>query len=350
MKSIIDSNRWVTIYLGISIATMFWLFQKFLFPILISVLMVLICSGFSSKLESKISRYKAFNNYKTLISAGLITLLIVILMIIPLIALFSYVFNKINYQDLINIKNQLISGFTNITWINSNIKQKLINEFQSNFSDQDNYKKSVMLIFNSMQQISTSTLELTMSIVFFFLILWKRYFLAKFIESLNPISDVMLRKITKEVSSTLQIIFFSLLGLAIAQGLAFAGLMLFYNYNALVLGFAAGVCSMVPIFGTALVWIPVAIIEFSRGNIIGALIIVIFGWLVMAVIIDNFLRIILIKKIANSLQHDKPVNEFLLFFAIAGGLSQVGFWGIILGPALVALFLALSNLYIASKQ
>ena len=343
-------NRLVTIYLMVSLVAIFWLFQRFIFPILISGLLVLICSDISTRLETVISHYRVLKNWVTIISAGVITLLFVVLIVIPLFALLSYVINKINYQDLSNLKNQLTTWFNHITWINMSIKQKIVVEIQSFISNGSSQSKPAAIVLSSMQKLSSSTLELSMIIVLFFLFLWKRHPIANFLEAINPLPLKMMRQITNEVASTLQIVLFSLLALAIAQGFAFAGLMLFYDYNAPILGFAAGVCSVIPIFGTALVWVPVAISEFIAGNIIGALIIIIFGWLVMAVMIDNFLRIILLKKIAISLQHENSIDEFLLFFAIAAGLSVVGFWGIILGPALVALFLSLYHIYISSKQ
>ncbi|MCL4430892.1 MAG: AI-2E family transporter, partial [Epsilonproteobacteria bacterium] len=32
----------------------------------------------------------------------------------------------------------------------------------------------------------------------------------------------------------------------------------------------------------------------------------------------------------------KRLNEFIIFFAIVGGLATFGFWGVILGPAMLA--------------
>ncbi|MDA3946877.1 MAG: AI-2E family transporter, partial [Helicobacteraceae bacterium] len=31
------------------------------------------------------------------------------------------------------------------------------------------------------------------------------------------------------------------------------------------------------------------------------------------------------------------INQFIIFFAIVGGLATFGFWGVILGPAIIAL-------------
>jgi predicted PurR-regulated permease PerM len=33
------------------------------------------------------------------------------------------------------------------------------------------------------------------------------------------------------------------------------------------------------------------------------------------------------------------INEFMIFFAIVGGLATFGFWGFIIGPAIVAFML-----------
>ena len=35
----------------------------------------------------------------------------------------------------------------------------------------------------------------------------------------------------------------------------------------------------------------------------------------------------------------------LIFFAIIAGLTSFGFWGIVLGPAITALFIALLRIY-----
>ena len=130
---------------------------------------------------------------------------------------------------------------------------------------------------------------------------------------------------------------------AVSQGVAFAGLMLFFGYNPLLLGFFTALSSVVPIFGTALVWVPVAINEFMHGNIISAIVIVGYGCVVLAFIIDNFLRIIALNKIARKVKVSYKVNEFLLFFSIAAGMALLGFWGVLIGPALIALFIALAK-------
>jgi hypothetical protein len=98
------------------------------------------------------SRYRVLKNWVTIISAGVITLLLVVLIVIPLFALLSYVINKINYQDLSNLKDQLITWFTHITWINMSIKQKIFVEIQSLISSGSSQSKPAAIVLSSMQK------------------------------------------------------------------------------------------------------------------------------------------------------------------------------------------------------
>ena len=38
------------------------------------------------------------------------------------------------------------------------------------------------------------------------------------------------------------------------------------------------------------------------------------------------------------------INELLIFFSIVAGLSTFGFWGMIIGPAMVTFFISIMNL------
>ncbi|WP_457565002.1 AI-2E family transporter [Caminibacter sp.] len=42
---------------------------------------------------------------------------------------------------------------------------------------------------------------------------------------------------------------------------------------------------------------------------------------------------------------DLEINSLLIFFSIVAGLSSFGLWGIIIGPAVTALFLSILKFY-----
>ncbi|HRF57883.1 MAG TPA: AI-2E family transporter, partial [Campylobacterales bacterium] len=44
------------------------------------------------------------------------------------------------------------------------------------------------------------------------------------------------------------------------------------------------------------------------------------------------------------------INSLLIFFAILAGISTYGFWGIIIGPAVTALFISLLKIYDTLKR
>lgn len=95
--------------------------------------------------------------------------------------------------------------------------------------------------------------------------------------------------------------------------------------------------SLIPMFGTSLVWFPAGVIMLLTGNIWQGIVILAVGLGIIS-IIDNFLRPELVGK-------DTQMHPLVVFFATLGGISLLGFLGFILGPIVVALFLALWNIY-----
>ena len=91
--------------------------------------------------------------------------------------------------------------------------------------------------------------------------------------------------------------------------------------------------SMIPMAGAFLVWVPAAIYLALTGAYIKAGILVAWGLLVIGSI-DNFLSPRLVGRRAR-------LHELLIFFSVLGGLQLFGVLGIVLGPVVVAITLAL---------
>jgi len=57
----------------------------------------------------------------------------------------------------------------------------------------------------------------------------------------------------------------------------------------------------------------------------------------MSFFIDNVVKLIILNFINHKLSGGEVrTHEFIIFFAIVGGLASFGFWGFLIGPALVA--------------
>ena len=125
---------------------------------------------------------------------------------------------------------------------------------------------------------------------------------------------------------------------AIAQGLlvgiAFAVLGL---PNPIVWGTVTAIASVLPLVGSALVWLPGAIVLFATGHVGQAIGLSIFGGVVVSNI-DNIMRPIVSKRVGNL----HPLTTLLGAFA---GIQYVGLIGILLGPLAITWFFELLAIY-----
>jgi predicted PurR-regulated permease PerM len=95
--------------------------------------------------------------------------------------------------------------------------------------------------------------------------------------------------------------------------------------------------SVVPIVGTALVWVPGGIYLIIMGDY-GQATGVMVWCLIVSIICDNWLRPKLIGGQAD-------LHPLLTFFAVLGGISYFGLVGLILGPLVLAILLSLIDVY-----
>jgi predicted PurR-regulated permease PerM len=91
--------------------------------------------------------------------------------------------------------------------------------------------------------------------------------------------------------------------------------------------------SMIPMAGAFLVWVPATLYLMAIGAYMKAGILVVWGVLVIGSI-DNVLSPKLVGRRA-------CLHELLIFFAVLGGLQVFGVLGLVLGPVVVAMTLAL---------
>jgi predicted PurR-regulated permease PerM len=91
--------------------------------------------------------------------------------------------------------------------------------------------------------------------------------------------------------------------------------------------------SMIPMAGAFLVWVPAAAYLALTGALVKAGILVVWGLVVIGGI-DNVLSPRLVGRRAR-------LHELLIFFSVLGGLQVFGVLGLVLGPVVVAMTLAL---------
>ena len=107
--------------------------------------------------------------------------------------------------------------------------------------------------------------------------------------------------------------------------------------SAVFWGTIMAVLSIIPGIGTALVWIPAAIVLAAGGNFLKAGGLALFCALIVGSI-DNLLRPVLVGK-------DTQMHELMIFFSTLGGIVMFGVMGMIIGPIVAALFITVWEIY-----
>ena len=125
---------------------------------------------------------------------------------------------------------------------------------------------------------------------------------------------------------------------ALVQGLFGGILFAIVGINAAVLwGALMAVLSLLPALGSALIWVPAAGILLATGHIAKACIVLGAGVLVIG-LIDNLLRPLLIGQ-------DTRMPDYLVLVSSLGGLTVFGASGLVIGPILAAMFLAVWDMF-----
>ena len=95
--------------------------------------------------------------------------------------------------------------------------------------------------------------------------------------------------------------------------------------------------SLLPVIGSALVWLPVALYFVATGALWKGLGLIAYGVLVIG-LVDNLLRPMLVGR-------ETHIPDYVVMIATLGGLAVFGVHGFVLGPTIAAMFVAVWHLY-----
>jgi len=95
--------------------------------------------------------------------------------------------------------------------------------------------------------------------------------------------------------------------------------------------------TLIPFGGGWLIWLPLSIYLFATGNYLAGALLFIWGAGVISTS-DNIVRTIVMKRGAQ-------VHPIFVLFSVLGGISLFGFWGVVLGPLVVAIAITIFHIY-----
>jgi predicted PurR-regulated permease PerM len=197
-------------------------------------------------------------------------------------------------------------------------------------------------LINSLSSVTKLTVNAVFSsvimlyVMFYFLTMGK-VLLSKILYFL-PLQDrdeqLLLRRFTSVTAATLKgtLIIGATQGVICGLAFALAGI-----HGPVFWGTVMAVLSIIPVVGSAIVWLPALGILALQGDFVGVgILAVLCGGIVGN--LDNILRPRLVGK-------DTEMHDLFVFFGTLGGISMFGMLGIILGPIVAALFITIWEIY-----
>lgn len=125
---------------------------------------------------------------------------------------------------------------------------------------------------------------------------------------------------------------------AVVQGaIGFVGLLIAGVPHAPVWGVAMVGVAMIPLGGTALVWLPISLVLMVTGRVGAGLFLLAWGTFLVSTI-DNLIR----PKLAGARM---TLHPLLVFLSMFGGLAVFGMMGLLVGPLIAAIFMAMVRIY-----
>jgi predicted PurR-regulated permease PerM len=174
-------------------------------------------------------------------------------------------------------------------------------------------------------------------ITIFFLYRDGEMFLQRFLAVLpldEAEADALLSTVNRVISAVLYGIFLTCLvqGTLGGIGFWFSGLP-----SPILFGALMAVSSLVPVVGTALIWLPGALWLMLQGAVFKGVVLLLWGMFVVSMI-DNLIRPFFISGKAR-------LSLFVIAVGVLGGLFAFGPLGLVAGPIALALFLSVFDIY-----
>lgn len=186
--------------------------------------------------------------------------------------------------------------------------------------------------------ISSMTINSVLMVFVLFYMLLERSAFETAIRELLPFTNENKKILITESKRIIVANAISIPVLAIIQGLfAYGGYLFLGVPNPLFFAVLTAFATIIPIVGTMIVYLPLALYFAIGGEWISALILFLYGFLIIGGV-DNVARLLLQKWLAD-------IHPLITVFGVFFGMAIFGFWGVIFGPLLLSLLILFINMY-----
>jgi predicted PurR-regulated permease PerM len=162
------------------------------------------------------------------------------------------------------------------------------------------------------------------------------------VKRLSPLREEQENRIVDKVADVIRVTIIGNLLTAICQGVVGAIGLAIVGLPALFWGTVMAFSSLIPVVGTALVWVPAAGYLVMAARWKSAVFLIIWGIVVVGSV-DNFLRPFLMRG-------KEGVSPFYIFLTIIGGIQLFGLAGILYGPLILGFATVMLYIYQVEYQ
>ena len=184
--------------------------------------------------------------------------------------------------------------------------------------------------------IVTVNIFLTFFLIFFFFRDGEKIY--QFIYKITPLDKKSKEHMFEKMNETFSAVIRGQLLTSLAQA-TLAGI-IFWALGVrlpIFLALATFIASLIPIIGTACIWVPITLYLFAEGYTTKAAVLFLLGFFGIS-LVDNILKPVIIGE-------KTKLPYFLLFLAILGGVKVYGVVGAFLAPMVLSAFFALVQIY-----
>jgi len=326
-------------FIGLFLFVLYWvgyLYKPFITPIFIAILLSLATSNLHVSL-SKCCKNRA-------VKATILTFVLALLFFAPIAYALNSLgvivnnFDKSTVDKIVSLKNSFsIPEYFDFA-------RPQIESFLKSIDSQEITKAILEFSTKILKNSAGFVKDMFMILVFYFFANFYGKELSNFIREILPFDRNS--PFFDESANVMSIVFYSILITAILEGALFAIIAMIYGYDGLLFGILYGFASLIPIVGGALLWVPLALYEYSNGNTVAAVVIAGYSIIVISFIADTIIKPIIIEYVNDVvIKTPTKINSILIFFAIFAGLTTFGFWGMIIGPAITTFFISFLKIY-----
>ncbi len=336
-------HRAVVLLLTLLLVLSILIFKPFLPPLILASILVMLTAPGYQKLNH-------FLKNKRSLSAGLMTLGLVLLILLPgatlITILINQISNLIGKVDLSLLLNQILEaryfqdyGQPLMAKIQSYFPFKIdlipvIVEFAKNTAGKV-YVYSPQVLFGT----ATFIFNFFLMIIAVYVLFLEGPTLWQIFLRISPLRTVHEKRLSNRIRETIAAGIWGYVITGLVQGIMAGVLFWAVDVKAfVVLGALTFIMSMVPIIGATGVWLPVCLWFFAQGMTLQGFVVLGVGAIGISGI-DNILKPMIIQGRVN-------IHPVLIFLSLMGGVKLFGPLGLLFGPVIVSMLIAVIGIYL----